>query len=82
MNERPLPNKILLFVYPLMYLLMLMGLGGYAVLYLMERPSALFLVGVFSAYLLYRFVNRARILIREMFWPGDVEDEEPDDGPS
>ncbi len=78
-HERSLANKILLFVFPLIYLLMLvaMVLFGY---YVRDNALKLIAVGVFSLYLLYRFLNRLQKLYQEMFRSTSDEQTEDEHG--
>ncbi len=63
-SERSLANTILLFVYPLFYLLMLIATGLFGVYVVYDNPYRLTAIILFGLYLFYRLVTRLSQLVQ------------------
>lgn len=63
-TDKPIPKLILLIVYPIMEFLLLIAVGIFSYLCYKEGKIALFIVtGLFSVYVLWRFIDRLKKLV-------------------
>jgi hypothetical protein len=77
-KERSLANTILLFVYPLFYLLMLVASALFGVYVVRDNPVKLAAIVIFGLYLCYRLVTRVTKLV-QAFSTGQTEETEDSD---